>query len=71
MTDNRYACPRLPLCAAAVLVSHRLFELTNTLKNAAVPHNDNTRLLRNIIMMSALGAALYGIVATAYVTSKW
>ncbi|KXZ54075.1 hypothetical protein GPECTOR_5g181 [Gonium pectorale] len=49
-----------------VLVSHRLFDLTNALKNSAVPHSNNSLLLRNVIMMAVTGAALYGMVAVMY-----
>lgn len=45
--------------AGYVFVSHRLFELTNTLKNVAVPHDNKPQLLRNIITMIATGAVLY------------
>lgn len=49
--------------AVYVVVSFRLFELTNLLKNAAVPHSNNPLLLRNTAMMVAGGGALWGIVA--------
>ncbi|PNH06447.1 CAS1 domain-containing protein 1 [Tetrabaena socialis] len=52
--------------ALYVLVSHRLFELTNNLKNAAVPHSNNSLLLRNTLMLLATGAALWGVVGAAY-----
>lgn len=45
--------------AGYVFVSHRLFSLTNALKNVAVPHSNNAQLLRNTIVMAATGAGLY------------
>ena len=42
-------------------VSHRLFTLTNTLKDAFVPHSDNAALLRNtVLMVLALGLLYVG-----------
>ncbi len=49
--------------ALYVFTSHRLFELTNALKNAAVPHNNNALLLRNTILMAGAGAVLWACVA--------
>lgn len=45
-----------------VFVSFRLFELTNTLKSACLPHDHSKKLLRNIVLLSAwaLGAWLVG-----------
>ncbi len=45
--------------AAYVYVSYRLFELTNALKNALVPHDNNYQLLRNAIMMAVAGGVIY------------
>ena len=42
-----------------VLVSYRLFNLTNTLKNAAVPHSNDRLLLRNTVMLATVGGVLY------------
>ncbi len=44
-----------------VYISYRLFNLTNTLKDKFVPHDDNTTLLRNGFLMLALLAFSYGI----------
>ncbi|EFJ45254.1 hypothetical protein VOLCADRAFT_106065 [Volvox carteri f. nagariensis] len=52
-----------------ILVSHRLFDLTNTLKNAAVPHSNNALLLRNVILMAVTGMVLYTVVAFLYTTT--
>ena len=38
-------------------ISHRLFLLTNALKDAVVPHDDNRRLGRNLVLMGAMMAA--------------
>ena len=40
-------------------MSHRLFNLTNTFKNVAVPHSNDTLLLRNTLLMAAVGGAIY------------
>jgi hypothetical protein len=42
-------------------VSHRLFELTNALKNYAVPHDNDRLLLRNGLIMAAMCAAAYAV----------
>ena len=40
-------------------VSHRLFTLTNTLKDAFVPHSDNSALARNTVLMALSLGLLY------------
>ncbi|GLC34819.1 hypothetical protein PLESTB_001167700 [Pleodorina starrii] len=52
-----------------VLVSHRLFDLTNGLKNVAVPHSNNAMLLRNVILMAVSSVALWSCVAALYTTA--
>jgi hypothetical protein len=67
--------PGYPLCnflicsVLYVYAAFRLFNLTNSLKNAFVPHNDNATLLRNTILMalSALIMFLVGMVLHAIV----
>jgi N-acetylneuraminate 9-O-acetyltransferase len=49
-----------------IAVSHRLFDLTNTLKNSLVPHSDNVLLARNAILMAACMGALYTVAATIH-----
>jgi hypothetical protein len=52
----------LPLLPTVyVLISNRLFHLTNELKDHIVPHDDNRRLARNIIQMLLLGVFAFGI----------
>lgn len=40
-----------------VFISHRLFLLTNALKDAFIPHDDNRLLARNLAMLAVSGAA--------------
>lgn len=42
-------------------VSHRLFNLTNTLKNAFVPSKDNKRLFNNMISAAVISSVLYSL----------
>lgn len=55
-----YPLLNFALCTAGyVLVSFRLFNLTNTLKNAAVPHSNDRLLLRNTLLMGFVGGGLF------------
>lgn len=51
----------LATSAGFVFVSHRLFTVTNDLKSAFIPHDDNPQLLRNIIIMAATVGLLWGV----------
>ncbi|XP_048136839.1 protein REDUCED WALL ACETYLATION 2 isoform X1 [Rhodamnia argentea] len=44
-----------------IVVSHRLFNLTNTLKNAFVPSKDDKRLLNNMISAAVISSVLYSL----------
>ena len=62
--------PLLNFAAATamyVYVSHRLFVLTNALKDVAVPHDDNRTLGRNLAMLLVTGAAVYALGVAAHV----
>jgi len=60
-----YPLLNFAICTALyVYISHRLFLLTNALKDALVPHDNNRVLGRNIILM---GATLVGCTAMGFV----
>lgn len=44
-----------------IFVSLRLFELTNNLRNALIPHKDNKRLVANILAGSIVLSAVYAV----------
>ncbi|XP_042009871.1 protein REDUCED WALL ACETYLATION 3-like isoform X2 [Salvia splendens] len=47
--------------AIYILLSHRLFELTNTLKVALIPTKDSHKLFQNCIAGAAIAACLYSV----------
>ncbi|XP_057855106.2 protein REDUCED WALL ACETYLATION 3 isoform X2 [Cryptomeria japonica] len=47
--------------AVYVLISHRLFELTNLLKSVFIPSQDSKRLLHNTLAAVTLSLFLYGV----------
>ena len=57
---SRYPLMNFAICTALYLfLSHRLFMLTNDLKNVAIPGKDATLLWRNAGIMLTAGACLY------------
>lgn len=44
-----------------VFISHRLFHLTNELKDRLVPHDDNTTLARNALQGVLAAASAVGV----------
>lgn len=66
-TSTRPLCAD-PACAAVlrvpavyVFISHRLFHLTNELKDRIVPHDDNTKLACNCIQGAIAATAAVGV----------
>ncbi|KAF3784980.1 REDUCED WALL ACETYLATION 1 protein [Nymphaea thermarum] len=47
--------------AIYVVISYRVFELTNTLKNQFVPSKDNKKLVYNIMAAAAISLVLYSV----------
>jgi hypothetical protein len=47
--------------AIYIFLSHRMFELTASLRDALIPHDDDALLGRNLATMSLGAAALWGI----------
>ncbi|KAL7211491.1 hypothetical protein ACSBR2_014372 [Camellia fascicularis] len=47
--------------AIYILISHRLFELTNTLKSVFITTRDNKQLLYNVLAGAAISVCLYSI----------
>lgn len=50
-----------------MVISYRLFHVTNDLKLAIVPHDDNRLLLRNTIVAALAGGA---VLAAAFVLTQ-
>jgi hypothetical protein len=55
-------CARARVRAAVyVFISHRLFHLTNELKDRVVPHDDNRLLARNALQAGLASLAALGV----------
>jgi hypothetical protein len=59
--DNPRPAPPHPCKSVYVFISHRLFLLTNAMKDVFIPHDNNRLLGRNLILLTLTLVACTGL----------
>ncbi|KAK3277158.1 hypothetical protein CYMTET_14815 [Cymbomonas tetramitiformis] len=60
----------LVVSAIYIFVSYRLFTMTNNMKNALLPLNDNKGLYKNMGLLFGVGTVFYGMAIIANLTTR-